>query len=91
MESFAGVGNPFALGPRWIRASGSSTSAPGPGSTPWSPPDRSDPSGQVVGVDMTVEMLAKARRTAAQLGLDQVEFREGLAEELPWPTAGRTW
>ena len=41
------------------------------------------PTGRVVGVDMTAEMLAKARRTAAELGLDHVEIREGLAEALP--------
>src|SRR6266566_3979691 len=39
--------------------------------------------GQVVGVDMTAEMLAKSRRTAEALGLAHVEFREGLAEALP--------
>ena len=32
---------------------------------------------------MTAEMLAKSRGTAAELGLDHVEFREGLAEALP--------
>lgn len=36
-------------------------------------------------VDMTEEMLAKARKTAAEFGLEQVEFREGLAESLPVP------
>ena len=41
--------------------------------------------GHVVGVDMTEQMLTKSRRTAAQLGVDQVEFREGLAEALPLP------
>jgi ubiquinone/menaquinone biosynthesis C-methylase UbiE len=41
------------------------------------------PDGRVVGVDMTPEMLEKSRATAAELGLSQVEFREGLAEELP--------
>jgi ubiquinone/menaquinone biosynthesis C-methylase UbiE len=39
----------------------------------------------VTGVDMTPEMLAKARSTAATLGLEHVEFREGVAEELPIP------
>src|SRR5205807_5074491 len=39
--------------------------------------------GRVVGVDMTAEMLAKSRETAAVLGCDHVEFREGLAEALP--------
>ncbi len=32
---------------------------------------------------MTEEMLVRAREAATQLGLDQVEFREGLAEALP--------
>ena len=40
-------------------------------------------SGTVVGVDMTNEMLDKASATADALGFAQVEFREGLAEELP--------
>jgi ubiquinone/menaquinone biosynthesis C-methylase UbiE len=41
------------------------------------------PTGRVIGVDMTPEMLAKARRTVDELGLDHVEIREGLAEQLP--------
>jgi SAM-dependent methyltransferase len=41
------------------------------------------PSGRVIGVDMTPEMLERAQRNAAALGLDQVEFRRGLIEELP--------
>jgi ubiquinone/menaquinone biosynthesis C-methylase UbiE len=41
------------------------------------------PTGAVVGVDMTDEMLAKARATNALLGLSNVEFRSGLAEDLP--------
>ena len=32
---------------------------------------------------MTEEMLAKSRSTAAAMGLPNVDFREGLAEELP--------
>ena len=32
---------------------------------------------------MTSEMLKKSRETADELGLDHVEFREGLAEQLP--------
>jgi hypothetical protein len=39
--------------------------------------------GRVVGVDMTPEMLAKSQETARLMGLDQVEFRQGLAEDLP--------
>jgi ubiquinone/menaquinone biosynthesis C-methylase UbiE len=39
--------------------------------------------GRVVGVDMTPEMLKKARATAGALGVDHVEFREGFAESIP--------
>jgi SAM-dependent methyltransferase len=39
--------------------------------------------GRVVGVDMTPEMLAKSQETALVMGLDHVEFRQGLAEDLP--------
>ena len=41
------------------------------------------PRGFVLGVDMTEEMLAKARGAAGRLGLENVEFREGLIEDLP--------
>jgi len=39
--------------------------------------------GRVIGVDMTPEMLQKARANAAKLGLTHVEFREGRLEQLP--------
>jgi SAM-dependent methyltransferase len=46
-------------------------------------------SGRVIGVDMTPEMLAKARRNIEQYrqrtGLDNVEFRLGEIEHLPVP------
>ena len=41
------------------------------------------PSGHVIGVDMTHEMLAKARGNAAKVGLANVEFRLGEIEHLP--------
>jgi ubiquinone/menaquinone biosynthesis C-methylase UbiE len=40
-------------------------------------------SGHVIGVDMTPEMLEKARANAARLGLTNVEFRYGFLEDLP--------
>lgn len=43
------------------------------------------PTGQVVGVDMTPLMLERARDAAAEAGLTNIEFIEGLAEELPLP------
>ncbi len=41
------------------------------------------PKGAVIGVDMTPEMVAKARAGAAKLGLDNVDFRLGEIEHLP--------
>lgn len=41
------------------------------------------PSGRVIGVDMTHEMLKKARDNAAKVGAANVEFRLGEIEHLP--------
>jgi len=41
------------------------------------------PEGHVIGIDMTPEMLAKARSNAAAADADHVEFREGRLEALP--------
>src|ERR1700730_13976273 len=41
------------------------------------------PSGEVIGVDMTDDMLAKARENARQNGFANVEFRFGEIEALP--------
>lgn len=40
-------------------------------------------SGHVIGVDMTPDMLARARASAERLGVRNVEFREGFIEHLP--------
>jgi len=82
VESFAGVANPFALrrlanGERVVDVGS------GGGFDSFVAADQVGPTGRVVGVDMTEEMLAKSRSTAAALGLAHVEFREGLAEDLP--------
>ena len=82
VESFAGVGNPFSLrrlekGERVIDVGS------GAGFDSFIAAGQVGESGRVVGVDMTPEMLTKSRATAAALGFDQVEFREGLAEGLP--------
>lgn len=41
------------------------------------------PEGRVIGVDMTHEMLAKARSNAAKVAVSNVEFRLGEIEHLP--------
>jgi arsenite methyltransferase len=82
VESFAGVANPFQLrrptpGERIVDIGS------GAGFDSFLAAQQVGPNGQVIGVDMTPEMLAKSTATAAELGLEQVEFREGLAEALP--------
>jgi ubiquinone/menaquinone biosynthesis C-methylase UbiE len=45
------------------------------------------PRGQVVGVDLSADMLAMARRKADQLGVPRVSFQQGDAEQLDFPDA----
>jgi arsenite methyltransferase len=44
---------------------------------------RVGPSGRVIGVDMTPQMIGKARENARKAGFDNVEFRLGEIEHLP--------
>ena len=44
---------------------------------------RVGPKGKVIGVDMTPEMLEKARENAKKNGIENVEFRPGEIENLP--------
>ena len=44
---------------------------------------RVGPEGSVIGVDMTDDMLAKARENARRGGFSNVEFRKGEIEDLP--------
>jgi SAM-dependent methyltransferase len=82
VESFAGVGNPFSLRP--LAPGGKVVDVgSGGGFDSFIAAGQVGPRGQVVGIDMTAEMLAKARQTAEALGLSHVQFREGLAEALP--------
>ncbi len=46
---------------------------------------RVGPTGRVIGVDMTTEMLELARRNAAEAGVSNVEFVQGYLEDLPLP------
>jgi len=85
-ESFAGVANPFALGAlqpgERVLDVGS-----GAGTDSLVASQMVGPSGSVTGIDMTVEMLAKAREAAAAMGAENVFFLEGEAERLPFPDA----
>jgi SAM-dependent methyltransferase len=84
IASFAGTGNPFALGPihpgETIVDIGS-----GAGFDSLIASRLVGPTGRVIGFDMTDEMLKKARAGAAAMGATNIEFRQGLAEALPLP------
>jgi SAM-dependent methyltransferase len=43
------------------------------------------PAGQVIGLDMTPDMIKLARRNARQMGVTNVDFRYGEMEEIPLP------
>jgi len=82
VESFAGVANPFSLrdlepGERVVDLGS------GAGFDCFVAAGQVGPGGYVIGVDMTPEMLAKSRGSAQALGFTNVEFREGILEQLP--------
>ena len=86
VESFAGVGNPFSLE---MLPQGATVVdlGSGAGFDSLIAAQQIGASGRVIGVDMTDEMLSKARAGAQALSLTNVEFKKGLAEELPLPDA----
>jgi SAM-dependent methyltransferase len=84
VESFAGVANPFSLG-RLAPGERVLDLGSGAGTDSLVAAQMVGESGRVTGIDMTPQMLAKARTAAAEMRLDQVEFVEGEAEQLPFP------
>ena len=86
VESFAGVANPFSLG-RLEPGERVLDLGSGAGTDSLVAAQMVGPSGRVTGIDMTPEMLAKARGAAAELGADNVEFVEAEAEQLPFADA----
>ena len=82
VESFAGIGNPFSLrrlaaGERVVDIGS------GAGFDCFIAAGQVGPEGEVVGIDMTREMLDKSSQTASDMGLHNVSFRDGLIEEMP--------
>jgi len=82
VESFAGVANPFVLrtlerGEKVVDAGS------GGGFDAFIAAGQVGPQGHVIGVDMLAEMLEKSRDTAKRMHLANVEFREGILEEMP--------
>jgi arsenite methyltransferase len=83
VESFAGVANPFSLG---ALAPGEHVLDVGSGAGTDSlvAAQMVGSQGRVVGIDMTPEMLAKARGAAAEAAITHVEFIQGEVEDLPF-------
>ena len=83
VESFAGVANPFSLG-RLEHGERVLDLGSGAGTDSLVAVQMVGPEGSVTGIDMTAEMLEKARAAAMELGADNVEFVEGEVERLPF-------
>jgi arsenite methyltransferase len=82
VKSFAGVANPFSLG----RIEPGSTVLDlgcGAGTDLLIAAQMVGADGRVIGVDMTATMLARARDSAEEMGLDNIELHEGLIESVP--------
>ena len=86
VESFAGVANPFTLG-RLEPGERVLDLGSGAGTDSLVAAQMVGPEGHVTGIDMTPEMLAKARAAAEEMGAENVEFVESEAEQLPFADA----
>ena len=84
ITSFAETGNPFSLGPindGYVVVDVGS----GSGFDAFVASQLVGPKGWLVVIDMTSEMLFKARSGAKVMGAENVEFRVGYADQLPLP------
>ena len=84
IESFAGVANPWELG-RLTPGERVLDLGSGAGTDSLVAAQMVGEHGSVTGVDMTPEMLAKARTAAVEMGAANVAFVESEAEQLPFP------
>lgn len=84
IESLAGTGNPFAIGEI---AEGEKVIdiGCGAGFDSFIAAHMVGPTGAVVGVDMTQEMLDRAQAAKEETDLDHLRFELGYAEDLPVP------
>ena len=82
VASYAGVANPFSLG-RLEPGERVVDLGCGAGTDTLVAAQMVGPEGHVTGIDMTPEMLARARRAADELGVENVELVEAEVERLP--------
>ena len=86
VESFAGVANHWTLG-RVRPGSVVLDLGCGAGTDLLLAAQMTGPTGRVIGVDMTPAMLERARASAHEMGLENVELHESLIETLPLENA----
>jgi arsenite methyltransferase len=84
VESFAGVANPWTMG-RLAEGERVLDLGSGAGTDSLIAAQMVGDEGSVTGIDMTTEMLGKARAAAAEMDATNVEFVESEAEQLPFP------
>ena len=82
IASFAGTGNPFSLGALMPGEHVVDVGC-GAGIDSIIAARMVGPTGSVIGLDMTPAMVEKARAGAKEAELNNVDFRQGLAESLP--------
>jgi SAM-dependent methyltransferase len=82
VESFAGVANHWLLGPAEPGDVVLDLGC-GAGTDLLIAAQMAGPSGRVIGVDMTPSMLERARASAAEMSIENVELHESLIESLP--------
>ncbi len=86
LASYCGVGNPFSLGPIDNGESVLDVGC-GAGVDTLVAAMMTGPDGRVVGMDLTPEMLERARDNLRKASLENVRFGESSAEALPFPDA----
>lgn len=84
MESFCGVGNPFAAGEIKSGASVLDIGS-GAGFDVIYAANLAGPAGKVCGIDITPEMLEKAEQNIRLLQIANVGVQDGPAESIPFP------
>ena len=84
VATYCGVGNPFTLGPI-NRGETVLDIGCGAGVDTFVAARMVGSQGKAVGIDMTREMLARARKNLQEISLQNVSFKEASAEALPFP------
>ncbi|WP_057462111.1 methyltransferase domain-containing protein [Pseudovibrio sp. POLY-S9] len=53
--------------------------------------EKTGPSGKVIGIDVSEDMITLAKRNCVQHGLHNIELHQGVIEDLPFPDQSMDW